>query len=329
MLKFKIFFATLLTFLIAACNPPKLAGSRLRSSASSSASVSLLPTTDGSSQLTFVHNHPDAGPDNYKMTSLTVSAPAVSSAVNIDGTSTRLALAPLKFDINMVATASPRKLTCLAPGIPMGTSSIGCTLEGGSSDGADSEKSADKEIVKYITTKNTDISTALKGVKATIFAGTDLPAGVVAHWQQLEKDAKLGGGMNGAADAIAAEIRAWNTGLDFEAEKVAAVLVNVYREGSAPTDASTTGSSKNPDKEIASYIVKQKAGIAEALYFVKTNIINAELPSAVVSRWSGLEKDVKSYNGDVEATTRQIEVWNIDLGYSAEAVAAALSPNYK
>lgn len=316
---------TTLAFVINSCNPPKVARARLRSGTPASASVSLLAPVDASGQLTLVHNHPDAGPDNYKMSSLTVSLPAASSAVNIDATATKLALPPLKFAIAMVATSSPRKLTCQSAGIPMGTSSIACTLEGAPSNGDESLKSPDKEIAKYIVAQKTDISTALSKVKATVFGGTDLPSSVVAHWEKLEKDAKQGGGLNGAPDALASEIRSWNAGLDFDAENVAFVLVQVYRDGGVSRGSNAA---KNPDQEIAKYIVNQKSSIAAALYFVKTDIFNAELPTAVVSRWSNLEKAVKSYNGEIEATTREIEVWNIDLGYSAESIASAMADNY-
>jgi hypothetical protein len=316
-----VILAALISSLIS-CNPPKLAKSRLRSGSPAVASVSIFPPTDAAGLLTFVHNHPDVGPDQFKMTSLTVSVPAATSAVTIDPASTKVSLPALKFAVSMVATASPRKLTCQSAGIPMGTSAISCTVESASSNELDANKSPDMEIANYIVAKKTDISTALKNVKDSVFGGAEYSPAVLAHWQQLEKDAKVGGGMNGAPDALASVIRSWNAGLDFEAEKVAFVLVQVYQEG-------YNASTKNPDQEIAKHIVTQKSSIADALYFVKTNIINAELPSAVLSRWSNLEIAVKSFNGEVEATTRQIETWNIDLGYSAESIASAMAANYK
>lgn len=311
---------------ISACNPPKYAGSRLKSGVPAAATVTILPQTEAANQLGFVHNHPDAGPENYKISSLTVTVPASSGALTIDAAANKVALPPLKFAISMVATAAPKKLTCQSSGIPMGTSSLACTLEGGGT----APKDPDAEIADYILSKKVSISSALTQVKETVLKGQTIPPAVIAHWMELEKDAKPGGGFHNAQDAITSAIRSWNSSIEgFTAEQVAGVLVNVYRDSSGSSGQPQSGSEKNADQEIAKYLIEQPgAKISEALYFVQTNILNATIPSVVSTRWNTLESNIGGYNGDVEAITGEIRSWNVEIGYNAEDVARKLSQTY-
>ena len=97
--------------------------------------------------------------------------------------------------------------------------------------------------------------------------------------------------------------------------------------------ASDTGDkTKNADKKIADYITSQKQGIAEAVYFVETNVVNAKLPHSVTSRWYALEKDAKAgggFHGVPDAIASSIRGWNLGLDFEAETIASTLVSVYQ
>jgi hypothetical protein len=309
-----------------ACSPPKQIGSRLKSGTTSSASVSLLQTSDAAGGLVFVHNHPDVGPDNYKLSALTVTVPSASGAVTIEAAATKVALPPLKFGISMVANASPRKLSCQSAGIPMGTSSITCLLEGGSE-----IRDVNLEVANHVINKKVDIKTALDYVKQNVLKGQAIAPAIESNWLELEKEAKPGGGYFGVQEAIARTIQSWNSSVQgFKAEEVASVLVTVYKDSTGASGGSAEDLTKRADREISKYLVEQPgAKISEAIYFVQTNILNAVLPASVTKRWNDLESGIGGYNGDVDAITGEIRSWNVDIGYNAEEVARKLSQVYR
>lgn len=127
--------AMILGVLVTGCRPVTQQSSRIKSGIATTASVSMLLSSD--KKIEVVHNHPDAGPENYKANKVELSLAAVSKqTVDLAKTTEKqLLLTPLNFKMMLDATSGKNKLSCAASEVKMSVNAmkLACVLEGADS----------------------------------------------------------------------------------------------------------------------------------------------------------------------------------------------------